>query len=183
MHRHRPRKKALQLSHVDLRTILEFAVNAIAPDLAQRGHRLVVSLPADALWVHADVASPRAGVLEPADQRRQVHARRRRHRAHHGAPRQPRLHPLSRLGHRHRASDAHAHIPAVRAGRRDARLRRRRPRHRARRGSRPGGDAWRHRARRRAQVSDWAASSPCCCRWVRVGSTCRRRMRARLQRS
>ena len=49
-------KKALQLSHVDLRTIVEFAVDAIAPDIARRGHRLVVNLPADALWVHADVA-------------------------------------------------------------------------------------------------------------------------------
>jgi signal transduction histidine kinase len=50
------RKKALRLSHVDLRTILEQAISAIAPDLARRGHRLVVSLPADALWVHVDAA-------------------------------------------------------------------------------------------------------------------------------
>ena len=49
-------KKALQRSHVDLRTVVEFAVNAIAPDMARRGHRLAVSLPPDALWVHADVA-------------------------------------------------------------------------------------------------------------------------------
>lgn len=48
-------KKALRRSHVDLRTIVEFAVNAIAPDMARHGHRLVVSLPPDALWVHADV--------------------------------------------------------------------------------------------------------------------------------
>jgi signal transduction histidine kinase len=51
-HRH---TKALQRSHVDLRTVLEFAVNAITPDMARRGHRLVVTLPADAIWVHADV--------------------------------------------------------------------------------------------------------------------------------
>jgi signal transduction histidine kinase len=49
-------KKALQLTHADLRTVVEFAVNAIAPEMARHGHRLVVSLPADALWVHADVA-------------------------------------------------------------------------------------------------------------------------------
>jgi signal transduction histidine kinase len=49
-------KKALRRSHVDLRTIVEFAVNATAPDMARRGHRLAVSLPSDALWVHADVA-------------------------------------------------------------------------------------------------------------------------------
>ena len=49
-------KKALHRSHVDLRTVVEFAVNAIAPDMARRGHRLAVSLPPDALWVHADVA-------------------------------------------------------------------------------------------------------------------------------
>ena len=50
------RKKALRRTHVDLRTIVEFAVSAIAPDLARRGHQLVVSLPADALWVEADAA-------------------------------------------------------------------------------------------------------------------------------
>jgi signal transduction histidine kinase len=49
-------KKALRRSHVDLRTVVEFAVNAIAPDIARRGHRLAVSLPTEALWVHADVA-------------------------------------------------------------------------------------------------------------------------------
>ena len=49
-------KKALRRSHVDLRTVVEFAVNAIAPDMARRGHRLAVSLPPDALWMHADVA-------------------------------------------------------------------------------------------------------------------------------
>ena len=49
-------KKALHLAHVDLRTIVEFAANAIAPDIARRGHRLAVSLPPDAIWVHADVS-------------------------------------------------------------------------------------------------------------------------------
>ena len=48
--------KALRRSHVDLRTVVEFAVDAIAPDMARHKHRLVVSLPPDALWVHADVA-------------------------------------------------------------------------------------------------------------------------------
>lgn len=49
-------KKPLQMTHADLRTIVDFAVNAIAPDMARRGHRVVVSLPPDALWVHADIA-------------------------------------------------------------------------------------------------------------------------------
>ena len=39
------RKKVLRRTHVDLRTIVEFAVSAIAPDLARRGHRLVVTCP------------------------------------------------------------------------------------------------------------------------------------------
>ena len=34
----------------------ENAVEAIAPDCAQRGHRLVVNLPVEALWMHADSA-------------------------------------------------------------------------------------------------------------------------------
>ena len=49
-------KVALRLSYVDLRTILANAVEAIAPDCAQRSHRMVVNLPAEALWVHADGA-------------------------------------------------------------------------------------------------------------------------------
>ena len=49
-------KVAVRLSYVDLRTILGNAVDAIAPDCEQRGHRLVVNLPAEALWVHADGA-------------------------------------------------------------------------------------------------------------------------------
>ena len=52
---HAGHKKALQLTHADLRTVIEFAVNAITPEMARHGHRLVVSLPADAIWVHADV--------------------------------------------------------------------------------------------------------------------------------
>jgi signal transduction histidine kinase len=48
------RQKVLQLSHVDLRTILRNSIDAIASDVARRGHELVVNLPAEALWVHAD---------------------------------------------------------------------------------------------------------------------------------
>jgi signal transduction histidine kinase len=50
------RKDALQLSYVDLRTILENSVDAITADCTRRGHRLVVHLPADALWIRADAA-------------------------------------------------------------------------------------------------------------------------------
>jgi len=49
-------QKALHLAHLDLRTVVEFAANAIAPDIARRGHRLTLSLPPDAIWVHADVS-------------------------------------------------------------------------------------------------------------------------------
>jgi signal transduction histidine kinase len=48
-------KKRLQKSHVDLRTVVECAANAIGPDMARHGHRLVVSLPPEALWIHVDV--------------------------------------------------------------------------------------------------------------------------------
>jgi signal transduction histidine kinase len=50
------RDDALLLSYVDLRTILKNTVDAIASDCSRRGHRLVVTLPADAQWVHADAA-------------------------------------------------------------------------------------------------------------------------------
>jgi signal transduction histidine kinase len=49
-------RNVLRLSHVDLRAIVEFSIDAIAPDLARRGHRLAVSLPQEALWLHADGA-------------------------------------------------------------------------------------------------------------------------------
>lgn len=48
------RREALQLSYVDLRTTVEHSVEAIAAECARRGHHLVVNLPIDALWVHAD---------------------------------------------------------------------------------------------------------------------------------
>jgi two-component system CheB/CheR fusion protein len=47
-------KKTLRRTHVDLRTIVEFAVSAISPDLARRGHQLVVHLPDEPLWVEVD---------------------------------------------------------------------------------------------------------------------------------
>jgi signal transduction histidine kinase len=55
-HHHDGRKKVLRRTHLDLRAVVEFAVSAIRPDLARRGHRLEVSFPADPLWVEADAA-------------------------------------------------------------------------------------------------------------------------------
>lgn len=51
---HTRRRDVLRLSHLDLRTVLENSLEAIAPDLARRGHHLVVHLPPDAFWVHVD---------------------------------------------------------------------------------------------------------------------------------
>lgn len=48
------RNKALRLAHLDLRTIVGQAIDAIAADLARRSHRLVVSLPEEPIYVHAD---------------------------------------------------------------------------------------------------------------------------------
>lgn len=49
-------KRALYRSHLDLRTVVQHSINAIAPDIEQRGHRFTVDLPDDALWVHADAS-------------------------------------------------------------------------------------------------------------------------------
>lgn len=49
-------KKTLRRSHLDLRSIAEFAVSGIASDVARRGHRLRVNLPAEPLWVYADAS-------------------------------------------------------------------------------------------------------------------------------
>jgi signal transduction histidine kinase len=53
------KQSVLHRAHLDLRTIVGHAVSAIAPDMERRGHTLVVELPGDAIWVHAD-----AGRLE-----------------------------------------------------------------------------------------------------------------------
>ncbi len=133
-------------THVDLRTIVEFAVNAIAPDMARHGHRLVVSLPADALWVHADVArleqvfsnllinaakyTPDGGDIALTMERIGTHACIRFCDSGIGiAP--------AMLG---RVFELFAQADAQRCARR------RWPRHRARGGARPGGGAWRQRA-------------------------------------
>jgi signal transduction histidine kinase len=48
------RVPGLQLSHVDLRVIARYAADAIGPETSRRGHRLVVDLPGEPIWVHAD---------------------------------------------------------------------------------------------------------------------------------
>jgi signal transduction histidine kinase len=49
-------KKVLHKAHVDLRTVVEYATNAIASDLVRRSHRLVVHVPDKPLWIEADVS-------------------------------------------------------------------------------------------------------------------------------
>lgn len=44
----------LRFRHVDLRLIVRFALDDIAPDLARRGHRLAVNLPLEPVFVQAD---------------------------------------------------------------------------------------------------------------------------------
>jgi signal transduction histidine kinase len=44
----------LQLAKVDLAVIAGYAADAIAPDMARRGHRLVVKLPEEPIWAFAD---------------------------------------------------------------------------------------------------------------------------------
>jgi signal transduction histidine kinase len=48
--------RALSRSHVDLRTVVQHAINAIEHDMARRAHRLAADLGDEALWVHADSA-------------------------------------------------------------------------------------------------------------------------------
>lgn len=48
------RKRGLQLSHFDLRVIARYATDAIAPEMARRGHRLAITLPEEPIWAHAD---------------------------------------------------------------------------------------------------------------------------------
>ncbi len=46
----------LHKSHVDLRAIVRYAADAIAPEVARRRHRLDVQLPEEPVWAHADGA-------------------------------------------------------------------------------------------------------------------------------
>ncbi len=43
-------KRALYRSHVDLRTVVQHSINAIAPNIAQRGHRLSPLCPMTRSW-------------------------------------------------------------------------------------------------------------------------------------
>ena len=48
--------RGLQLSHLDLRVIARYAIDAVGPEMARRGHRLVVKLPEAPVWVNANGA-------------------------------------------------------------------------------------------------------------------------------
>jgi signal transduction histidine kinase len=50
------RSDGLHDSYLDLRTITGYAVDSIGPELARRGHRLVVKLPEEPVWTRADGA-------------------------------------------------------------------------------------------------------------------------------
>lgn len=85
------KQAALHRSHLDLRTIVRHSVSAIAPDMERRGHELVVELPVDAIWVHADAGrleqvfsnllinaakyTPNGGKIVLTLEREQAHAR------------------------------------------------------------------------------------------------------------
>jgi signal transduction histidine kinase len=50
------KKPPLSQARIDLRTVVEDSVSAVAAEFARRGHHLSVKLPDDALWVQADAA-------------------------------------------------------------------------------------------------------------------------------
>jgi two-component system CheB/CheR fusion protein len=49
-------KNVLRLTHLDLRTVVQNSIDALAPDLARRRHTLTLILPAEPAWMHADGA-------------------------------------------------------------------------------------------------------------------------------
>jgi signal transduction histidine kinase len=49
-------RRGLQVSHIDLCVIARYAVAAIGPEIARRGHRFSVTLPDQPIWAHADGA-------------------------------------------------------------------------------------------------------------------------------
>ena len=71
-------KITLTKTPLAIRTFLSAAVEASRPLIDARKHRLEVSLPEEVLRVEGDPTRLAAGHLEPAEQRRQVHARERR---------------------------------------------------------------------------------------------------------
>jgi signal transduction histidine kinase len=50
------RRHGLRRSHIDLRIVARHAADAISPEMARRGHRMVVELPAEPIWADADGA-------------------------------------------------------------------------------------------------------------------------------
>ena len=157
---------SLNLEPVEIDAIVSRAVEAARPLIEARKQDLTISQPGKRLRVNGDATRLAQVDLQPAEQRLQVHARRRaagrRCRGRSGcavvgADRR------QRRRRRNRSGGAAGDVQPVRAGGLDAGARARRARHRAHAGAQLRRDARRNgdRSQRRARAA--AAGSPCGC--------------------
>ena len=154
----------LQKKPVELAEIVQTAVETSRPLIRLRKHHLTVELPEQPVRLECGSHAPRAGALEPAQQRREVHGRWRADPARRTARTATCVAIRVRdTGLGIVAESAAARLRPVHAGGSHAGSRRGRPRHRAHAGEAARRDARRHRrgAQRRAGAA--ARSSSCAC--------------------
>ena len=140
-------KVVLQKEPVELEVVVELAVEASRPLIADCGHHLSVSIPPDPILLEVDLGADGASPLEPAEQRREVHGRRGGDLADRRAVRPRGLDPRPRQRDRHHARIVASCLRHVHAGRSDPVAISGRPWDRADAGPVAGRDAQRPRGR------------------------------------
>ena len=138
-------KLELRKARITLASVIENAIETARPLIESKGHTLTVTLPVGSDLPRRRPDPAGAGLLEPAQQQRQVHRSRRTHRADRRVRRSVRHGKRARHRHRH---PGRASVPALRdvlAGRPGNRSLAGRARHRAGARQGPGRDARRNR--------------------------------------
>ena len=74
-------KIELRKERVELAAVIRSAVEAVSPFIEAQGHELTVTLPTEAGLHRCRCDAAGSGLLEPAEQRRQVHRAGRPHLA------------------------------------------------------------------------------------------------------
>ena len=98
---------ALRVERIDVADVVRSAIETSEPLIAAAGHRLEVSLPGRAAVGRRRRGAPRAGRLESAQQRGEVHRRGRTHRCRGAARAELRRHRRARQRIRHLPAALH----------------------------------------------------------------------------
>ena len=135
----------LRRERLDLSLVVETALESCRPLVEAAHHDLTVMVPSGTRVGKRGLDPPRPGAAEPAQQRRQVHARGRSHLVDRGAGRRRGGHPGTGQWHRHPQGHAAPHLRHVHPGGPHVGPGAGRPGDRADPGATVGGDARRQR--------------------------------------